>query len=290
MSISAVTSDAAGRVTSWKEGEYAFTVSRDAAGRPLFVRGVSPGRMQEGGEFRYLSSGAFSGFEGATGSVMLSALLRDATAGGAVPMLNKPDAFANLAALAAEDASKYAPGTIVRVGPFVDGQYSEWYTNGLRWRPRSSWVAVKNTPSILTDSGASEQDLYAFLIPAPLIGPNDNWFVEHLWNYPNSATTKTLRLKFGGTTIASLAATTTASGRGVTHIYMRDSKTSQIFSNASSSLAWQEGQTSSAAPVTGSVNTNVDVTIAATGQWGTAGAGSNLITLERIAIGVRFVF
>jgi len=197
---------------------------------------------------------------------------------------------ASLAALAALSPTAYPVGVTVHVGPDANGQYSEWFSNGVRWRPRSGIIAMKNTAGSVTDAGTSEQDAYSIVIPAGLIGPTDDWYIDHLWSWPNSATTKTVRGKFGGTAIFSLAATTTASGRGTTHIYMRDSKTAQIFSNATSSLGWQEGQTSSAAPSTATIDTNSDIAINLTGQWGTAGAGSNLITLERVAIGVKFAY
>ena len=197
--------------------------------------------------------------------------------------------FSNTAAMVSATPPSVA-GLSAYVGPDSFGQYAEWYWNGVRWRPRSGIIAMKNTAGSVTDAAASDQDVYSIVIPAGLIGPTDDWYVDHMWTWPNSATTKNVRLKFGGTTIASLPATTTASGRGTTHVYMRDSKTAQIFSNASSSLSWQEGQTSSSGATTASIDTNSDITISLTGQWGTAGAGSNLITLERVAIGVKYAF
>lgn len=181
-------------------------------------------------------------------------------------------------------------GQTALLGPDSSGQYAEWYWNGVRWRPRSGIIAMKNTAGSVTDAGASEQDVYSVVIPAGLIGPNDDLYVDHFWQWPNSATTKTCRVKFGGTTIASVAATTTATGRGATHVYMRDSKTAQIFSASFSALSFQEGQTSGTAPQTTTIDTNNDITISLTGQWGTAGAGSNLITLERVAIGIKFAY
>lgn len=57
----------------------------------MFLRGVSPGRRQEGGQFKYLSSGAFAGFDGSTGSALLASLLSDATSAGDVPVLMNID-------------------------------------------------------------------------------------------------------------------------------------------------------------------------------------------------------
>lgn len=205
-------------------------------------------------------------------------------------MAQSVNLYGSLAALAADSAAKYPAGTVAYVGPDATGQYAEWFSNGVRWRPRGGIIAMKNTAGSVTDAGTSEQDAYSIVIPAGLIGPTDDWYIDHFWQWPNSATNKTVRVKFGGTTIASLTATTTVTGRGTTHIYMRDSKTAQIFSAASSALSFQEGQTSGTAPSTATVDTNSDITVNLTGQWGTAGAGSNLITLERVAIGVKFAY
>ena len=203
----------------------------------------------------------------------------DATPGAAVPTISV------LASMKGQFVNQ-----VISVGPDASGQFARWYWNGSRWRPASGIIAMKNTAGSVTDAGASEQNVYSIVIPAGLIGPTDDWYVDHFWQWPNSATTKTVRVKFGGTTIASLAATTTASGRGTTHIYMRDSKTAQVFANATAAIAWQEGQTSGSAPSTATVDTNSDITISLTGQWGTAGAGSNLITLERVAVGIKFAY
>lgn len=198
--------------------------------------------------------------------------------------------YANLAALGAVNAANFPKGTVVLVGPDAYGQYSEWYTNGVRWRPRSGILAMKNTSGSVSDTTSTEQDVYSVVIPASLIGPNDEVYIEHLWQWPNSATNKTVRVKFGGTTIGAVTATTSASGRGNSHIYLRDGKAVQIHSNSTSALGWSEGNSSGSAPLTATVDTNSDVTISATAQWGTSGAGSNLITLERIAVGIKFQY
>lgn len=205
---------------------------------------------------------------------------------GALPI----GTYATLALLADVDLTLYPAGVRALVGPDSYGQYSEWYSNGVRWRPRSGILAMKNTAGSVTDATTSEQDAYSVVIPAELIGPNDEVYIEHLWQWPNSATNKTARVKFGGTVIGAVTATTSASGRGNSRIYLRDSKSAQIFSNSTSALGWAEGNGSSSTPVTATIDTTTDVTIVATAQWGTSGAGSNLITLERIAVGIKFAF
>lgn len=198
--------------------------------------------------------------------------------------------FASLAELGADSAANYPRGAIVSVGPDAYGQYAEWYSNGVRWRPRSGILAMKNTAGSVSDTVSTEQDVYSVVIPGALIGQNDEVFIEHLWQWPNSATNKTVRVKFGGTIIGAVTATTSASGRGNSRIYMRDSKTAQIFSNSTSALGWSEGNSSGSAPLTAAIDTTSDITVSATGQWGTSGAGSNLITLERIAVGIKFLY
>jgi len=205
---------------------------------------------------------------------------------GALPI----GTYATLADLAAVSPGDYETGVRALVGPDSYGQYAEWFSNGVRWRPRSGVLAMKNTAGSVTDATTSEQDAYSVVIPAALIGPNDEVYIEHMWQWPNSATNKTVRVKFGGTVIGAVTATTSASGRGNSRIYLRDSKTAQIFSNSTSALGWGEGNSSSSTPVTATVDTTSDVTIVATAQWGTSGAGSNLITLERIAVGIKFAF
>jgi hypothetical protein len=197
--------------------------------------------------------------------------------------------YATLDLLAGVDLTLYPAGVRALVGPDSYGQYSEWYSNGVRWRPRSGILAMKNTSGSVSDTVSTEQDVYSVVIPASLIGPNDEVYIEHFWQWPNSATNKTIRVKFGGTVIGSVTATTSASGRGNSRIYMRDSKTAQIFSNSTSALGWGEGNSSGSAPVTATIDTNSDITVSATGQWGTSGAGSNLITLERISVGIKFL-
>lgn len=198
--------------------------------------------------------------------------------------------FATLADLGASNAANFPRGTIVHVGPDSFGQYSEWFSNGVRWRPRSGILAMKNTSGSVSDTTSTEQDVYSVVIPASLIGPNDEIYIEHFWQWPNSATNKTVRVKFGGTTIGSTTATTSASGRGVSRIYMRGGKSVEIYSNATSSLGWAEGNVSGSAPIVAAIDTNSDITVNATAQWGASGAGSNLITLERIAIGIKYQY
>lgn len=81
--LSAVTTDASGRLTSWQEGIYKVTVRRDAAGRPIVARAVGPGKALES-VFKYSAVGVFTGLVGNFESAMLGTLVAEASRGGAV--------------------------------------------------------------------------------------------------------------------------------------------------------------------------------------------------------------
>lgn len=80
--ITLVTTDSAGRLISFNEGQYAVTVRRDTAGRPLVVRATGPGKTMQS-EFRYSAAGALTGVVGNFESAVLATLINEATAGGA---------------------------------------------------------------------------------------------------------------------------------------------------------------------------------------------------------------
>ena len=82
--ISSVVTDAAGRLISFVEGPYTVSVRRDAAGRPLVARAVSPGKPTLQSEFKYSAAGKFTGLDGEFVSSMIGTLVGEATRGGAV--------------------------------------------------------------------------------------------------------------------------------------------------------------------------------------------------------------
>ena len=62
--LSAVTTDAEGRLVSFFEGSYLVTVRRDPVGRPLFARAVSAGKPTLQTEFKYNAGGVLVGTNG----------------------------------------------------------------------------------------------------------------------------------------------------------------------------------------------------------------------------------
>lgn len=81
--LSAVTTDAEGRLISFREGPYLVTVRRDAVGRPLFARAVSAGKPTLQTEFKYNSGGILIATIGNLASSMISILVGDGMRGGA---------------------------------------------------------------------------------------------------------------------------------------------------------------------------------------------------------------
>lgn len=283
MSISAVTFDTFGRVVSWNEGDYAFSVRRDTVGRPVFVRASSPGRSALSAEFKYTGpSGAFSGLVGSQiESNMITHLVRDA-------MFTGGKTYATIAALVADSASNYAVGTVAYVGPSVDGSHSEWYSNGVIWRPRGNYLYVQNMPLSLPDTTTTETDIWSMTLPGSLIGPNDTLRFEYFWTYTNSAANKTFKLYFGSVLVMNSGTATGSGFRGTTYLTMRNSKTAQMFPQNSFGVAFSDGNASSGSFSTASVDTNSDVIVRASGTWGTAGGGAANITLQRIAMRIDY--
>lgn len=81
--LSAVTTDAEGRLVSFIEGSYLVTVRRDPVGRPLFARAVSAGKPTLQTEFKYNAGGVLVGTTGNLTSSMISILVGDGMRGGA---------------------------------------------------------------------------------------------------------------------------------------------------------------------------------------------------------------
>lgn len=103
MLITAVVKDENSRIISWRERDYAYSLTRDDSGRPLFLRGTSAGGVGVAVEFNYRQDGSFSSMVGATSTVLISEILADAAglstaAGGSGAGLTAPVAKASLAA------------------------------------------------------------------------------------------------------------------------------------------------------------------------------------------------
>lgn len=196
--------------------------------------------------------------------------------------------YASLTELAAVNAAGYTRGSVALVGPDATGQYSEWYSNGIRWRPRSGILHVKPTPASLPDTTSTETDLWSFTIPAGLIGPNDVLSCNVFWTYTNNATNKDMKLYFGGQLWSHLTTNAGAGFRGMTYLAMRNSQVSQVWASAIHGISYADGSGSSGSSLVRNVDAKQDVVIKAAAKWPSSGGGTNNITLEYIAVRLEF--
>lgn len=196
--------------------------------------------------------------------------------------------YATLAELAAVKAAEFPQGTVVLVGPDAAGQYSEWYSNGIRWRPRSALIHIKPTAASLPDTTTTETDLWSFTIPAGLLGPNDLISAAYFWNYTNNTTLKDMKLYFGEQVWMQTTTNAGAGFRGTSYAAMRNSQVNQVWASALHGVAYADGSNSSGGSNLRTVDTKQDVVIKAAAKWASGAGGTNKITLEYVAIRLEF--
>lgn len=137
-------------------------------------------------------------------------------------------------------------------------------------------LGAQHTATSKTDADTSEATLYTLTIPAGTMGPNDTLRVTALWSYPNSSTTKSLKVKVGGSTIFSNSVTSTASLAAQAQLSNRGAVDSQI----GKPIGQSSFGTNTSGPVTLTKDFATAQEVTVTAQWGTAGTGSNSIVLE----------
>lgn len=168
---------------------------------------------------------------------------------------------------------------------------SRWISNGAGWVPEQGRLllaanspALNHTGDLVDQTGPSGTDRVLYTLPADILGPNGVLEIHHLWSYTNSATTKTLRVRVGGTagTSAQLPQpTTTATAQLACYIRNQNSKTAQIYFAPSSSNTFI---TSTSALTTSTIDTSVAQDILIGGQLTNTG---EFIKLESYRIYVE---
>lgn len=196
--------------------------------------------------------------------------------------------YATLFDLVAVDAAKYPKGTTVMVGPDAYDQYAEWYSNGVRWRPRNPLITVTSTPSSLPDTTSTETDIWAYTFPGVLLGPKDLITANYFWSYTNNATNKEMKLYFGGQPWSHLTTNAGAGFRGSSYALLRNSKTVQVWGSPTFGISYADGSGSGGNAAVRNINTNQDVVIKAAAKWASGGGGANNITLEYITLRLEF--
>jgi hypothetical protein len=119
----------------------------------------------------------------------------------------------------------------------------------------------------------TETTLASVTIPANAMGANGIVRVTTGWSHNSSASSKTLRVKFGGTTFGSGNITTNATTRDQRQIANRNATNSQI----GTATTLGGFASSGSAIVTSTVDSTANVTLAITGQLTNT---SETITLE----------
>lgn len=123
----------------------------------------------------------------------------------------------------------------------------------------------------------TETTLATITVPANAMGANGRIEITTMWSYTNSANNKTLKVKFGGTTLQNITATTTASLQVAMMIANRNAANSQVASPNSSTGS---GATTNAVQ-TAAIDTTAAVTILLTAQLANTG---ETITLEAYSV------
>lgn len=120
------------------------------------------------------------------------------------------------------------------------------------------------------DTDTAETTIWS--LPIPVLGPLDQLRIHTVWQWPVSATAKVVRGRLAGQNFLSMNNTTNGGYNDYRRVVNRNSRTSQLIFLALGALG-------AGAPASISVDTSVPTTLTLTAQWGTAGDGSQLITL-----------
>lgn len=154
------------------------------------------------------------------------------------------------------------------------------------WRviAQSGAATARNSANVAGD--ATEANVVAVTIPGGVLGPNGVLRVTALWTYSNSASTKAMRIRFGGlagSVYQSTTATTAAAVRQTTSVWNTNTQSAQ----AGLAASVVENTATATANVTSAVDTSADTTVNFTAAWGAAASGEN-ITLRGYLIEVSY--
>lgn len=148
------------------------------------------------------------------------------------------------------------------------------------WYPLAASAVGVSCPADTT-----EDTLATVTVPAGAMGANGQLRIWTLWTFTNSANVKTLRVRFGGisgTQYFNLATTTNATANEVHFICNRNSQSSQIGGQGSSSSIFA---TSTNANTTSAVDTSAQTTLVITGQKASSG---ETLTLEAYSVDLLY--
>lgn len=149
-----------------------------------------------------------------------------------------------------------------------------------------SRLATSAVASAITDSpgqSTTESTLATLVIPALTLGVDDGLEIETIWSCTNTAATKRIRGRFGGTVLWNLDLTTHLVYRHTFKLRNRNSRASQV-SQANSTTIF--GPIGSVGAQTFTLDFAAEQTLTITGQFPVAGTSLNTLTLEEYTVRV----
>lgn len=156
--------------------------------------------------------------------------------------------------------------------------YNNTYTSGIPYAPSSNTAFSTTGPGVYTQVN-TEITLLTIPIPGGLLGKNGQCIIEALYEYQNSAGTKTIRVKIGGTNFAApINYTTTVVMRMLSRFQNINSESFQRFIGVAASPAGSPTYTAATtAWASASINTASNQNLTVTGQLNTATSNLFLI-------------
>lgn len=148
--------------------------------------------------------------------------------------------------------------------------------------PSSLVLAQSHAPATKTDANTTEALLWSMTLPGGTLGPNDTLRLWSRWNFPNTASTKIMTAKLGGTIISGHAwISSNASAGIVTLLSNRGALNSQIVTH--DGWGGAVGSHWNGFPAV-AINTAVNQTLSLHAAWEVAGTGTEAITLESVIV------
>ena len=177
-------------------------------------------------------------------------------------------------------ASDYAAGTTIRASDVGISPGMLLVSDGTRWIPDGMQVLARSNAAAALTGTVNETALATITVPAGLLGVSGSLFVAATQTYTNSASSKTIRLRFSGisgTAYYSNAFTTTAANYFERTIANRTAS-SQVsnYSNATNQFVATAGTF-----ITSAVDTSAETTAVISGQLASSG---ETITLENYQV------